>query len=109
MAAVAVADRGQQDPLVDVRRRRRRGEAAEEGQEPGRPADLRLAGGAALDVGREASGVDGGELVRQVRVDQATRVGVVESSVTGRRVAHNLYMAGTVRKVAAGTGGRVAG
>jgi hypothetical protein len=100
MAPVAVAERGEQDSLVDVRRGRRDREAAEEPKQPRGAAHLGLAGGAGFDVGREACGVKRGELVREVRVDQATRMGVLKRLATGRRVAHTLYMAERTRKVA---------
>ncbi len=93
-------ERGEQDPLVDVRRGRRDREAAEQREQPRGAAQLRLAGGAGLDVGREPLGVERGELVREVRVDQAARVGVLKRLATGRRVAHTLYMAGRTGKVA---------
>ena len=102
VAALAVEEGGSEDPLVQVRRRGRRGEAAQEGQEPRRPAELCGAGRAALDVSRQAGGVGPGELVHEERVDETARLGVLEGLATDRRVVHILYMAGRAAKVAAG-------
>jgi hypothetical protein len=102
MAALAVAEGGDEDPLVEVGRGGRRGEAAEEGQEPRGPADLGGAGRAVPDVGRQAGGVERGEVVHEERVDETARLGVLKGLATDRRVAHTLYMAERARKVAAG-------
>ena len=78
------------DPLVQVRRGRRRGQAAQQRQEPRGPADLGRAGRASLDVGRETPGVLLGEVVHEERVDQPARTSVIEGPVGGHGVAHIL-------------------
>jgi hypothetical protein len=78
------------DPLVQVRRGRRRRQAAEQRQQARGPADLGRAGRALLHVGREARGVVREEVVHEERVDQAVRSGVIEGPAGGRRLAHIL-------------------
>ena len=85
-----IRDGGRVDPLVEVRRGRRRRQAAEQRQQPRGPADLGPAGRAPLHVGREARGVLLGEVVHEERVDQAARGSVIEGPAGGRRVAHIL-------------------
>jgi hypothetical protein len=88
--ASPIRDRGRVDPLVEVRRGRRRRQAAEQRQEPGGPADLGSAGRASLDVGREARGVRLEQVVHEERVDQAARGSVIEGLAGGRSGAHIL-------------------
>ena len=90
MPSGPVSHGGGVDPLVQVRRGRRRGQADEQRQEPRGPADLGRAGRASLDVGREARGVLLGEVVHEERVDQAARGSVIEGPANGRRMAHIL-------------------
>ena len=78
------------DPLVQVRRGRRRGKAAQKRQEARGPADLGRTDRALLHVGREARGVVREEVVHEERVDQAARGGVIEGPADGRRLAHIL-------------------
>ena len=85
-----VSHGGGVDPLVQVRRGRRRGQADEQRQEPRGPADLGRAGRASLNVGREAPGVLLSEVVHEERVDQAARGSVIEGPANGRRMAHIL-------------------
>lgn len=78
------------DPLIEVRGRRRRRQAAEQRQESRGPADLGRAGRASFDVGREAGSVPLEEVVHEERVDQAARGSVIERPMGGRRLAHIL-------------------
>ena len=78
------------DPLVQVRRGRRRGKAAQKRQEARGPADLGRTGRASFHVGRKARGVLREEVVHEERVDQAARGGVIERPADGRRLAHIL-------------------
>jgi hypothetical protein len=78
------------DPLVQVRRGRRRWQAAEQRHEARGAADLGRAGRALLHVDREARGVLREEVVHEERVDQAVRSGVIEGPADGRRLAHIL-------------------
>jgi hypothetical protein len=85
-----IRDGGRVDPLVEVRRGRRRRQAAEQRQEPRGPADLGRAGGASLDVGREPRCVRLEQVVHEERVDQAARGSVIEGLARGRSEAHIL-------------------
>ena len=85
-----IRDRCRVDPLVQVRRGRRRRQAAEQRQEPRRPADLGRAGGASLDVGCEPRRVRLKQVVHEERVDQAARGSVIEGFARGRSEAHIL-------------------
>jgi hypothetical protein len=85
-----IRDGGSEDPLVEVRRRRRRWQAAEQRQEPRGPADLGRAGRASLDVGCQARGVLLGQVVHEERVDQTTCAKVIEGLARGRSRAHIL-------------------
>jgi hypothetical protein len=66
------------DPLVQVRRGRRRRQATEQRQEPRGPTDLGGASGASLDVGSEPRCVRREQVVHEERVDQAARGNVIE-------------------------------
>ena len=78
------------DPLVQVRRGRRRRQASQQRQQPRGPADLGRAGRAFLHVRRKARGVVREKVINEERVDQATRGGVIEGPADGRRLAHIL-------------------
>jgi hypothetical protein len=83
-----IRDSGRVDPLVEVRRRRRRWQAAEQRQEPRGPADLGRAGRASLDVGRQPRCVRLEQVVHEERVDQAACASVIEGLARGRSRAH---------------------
>jgi hypothetical protein len=85
-----ISDGGGVDPLVQVRRGRRRRQAAEQRQEPRCPADLGRAGRASLYVHRETRGILLEEVVHEERVDQAARASVIEGPARGHGVAHIL-------------------
>ena len=91
VAAPAVLERGEQDPLVQVRHGARRGQRAEEAEDPGAAADLGGARRAALDVGGQARGVGRFELVEQERVDQVASARAVQG-MAAVRVRHIPYM-----------------
>ena len=91
MAPSAVFERGDEDPLVEVRHGPRRAKGPEQAQNPRAPADLGRAGRATLDVGRESRGVARFELVEQERVDQVAGARAVQGMVA-MRVRHILYM-----------------
>jgi hypothetical protein len=86
----AVRDHRSVDPLVQVRRRWRGRQAAEQRQQARGPTDLGRAGRALLHVSREACGILREEVVHEERVDQAARGGVIEGPADGRRLAHSL-------------------
>ena len=98
-AAAAVLERGQQDPLVEVRRGSRRRQGPEEAQDPGASADLAGARRAALDVGGEACRVARFELIEQERVDQGPGARAIQG-IANVRVRHTTYMTRGVQKVA---------
>ena len=81
---------GRVDPLVQVRRGRRRGQTAQQRQEPRGPADLGRAGRALLHVGRQARGLLREKVVHEERVDQAARASVIEGPAWGHGLAHIL-------------------
>jgi len=85
-----IRDRGRVDPLVEVRRGRRRRQAAEQRQEPRGPADLGRAGRASLDVSRQPRCVRLEQIVQEERVDQAAGASVIEGLARGRSRAHIL-------------------
>lgn len=85
-----IGDRGRVDPLVQVGSGRRRRQAAEQRQEPRRPADLGRAGRASLDVDGEPRRVRREQVVHQERVDQLARGSVIEGLAGGRSRAHIL-------------------
>lgn len=57
VTTAAVFERGDEDPLVQVRHRPRRAQRTEEPEDPGASTDLGGAGRATLDVGCEPRGV----------------------------------------------------
>jgi hypothetical protein len=85
-----IRDGGSEDPLVEVRRGRRRRHAAEQRQEPRGPADLGRAGRASLDVGGESRCILRQQVVHEERVDQAPRGSVIEGLARRRSGAHIL-------------------
>ena len=85
-----IRDGGRVNPLVQVRRGRRRRQAAEQRQEPRGPADLGRARRASLDVGCQARGVRLEQVVHEERVDQAACASVIEGLARGRSRAHIL-------------------
>jgi hypothetical protein len=91
VAASAVLERGEQNPLVQVRHGARRGQRTEEPEDPGAAADLGGARGAALDVAGQARGVSRFELVEQERADQVASTRAVQGTVA-LRVRHIPYM-----------------
>ena len=90
MPLAPISDGGGVDPLIQVRRGRRHGKAAQQRQQARGPADLGRAGRASFHVGRETSGVLREEVVHEERVDQVARGSVIERPADGRRLAHIL-------------------
>ena len=90
MPAGPISDRGRVDPLVEVRRRRRWRQAAEQRQEPRGPTDLGRADRASLDVGGEPRRVLFEQVVHEERVDQAACTSMIEGLARGRSGAHIL-------------------
>ena len=86
----SISDRGGEDPLVQVRGRWWSRQAAEQREQPARPADLGRAGRASPHMGGEARGVLLGEIVHEERVDQAACGRVIEGLAGGPRLAHIL-------------------
>jgi hypothetical protein len=91
VAAPAVLEGREQDPLVQVRHGSRRRQRSEEAENPGAPADLGGTGRATLDVCGQAGGVSRFELIKQECVDQVAGVGAVQG-VVALRVRHIPYM-----------------
>jgi hypothetical protein len=81
----------EQDALVQLRGGARRGQRPQQTEDPGAPADLGSARGAALDVGGQACRVRRFQLVEQERVDQVTGARAIQG-VANLRVRHNPYM-----------------
>ncbi len=100
MAPAAVRDRGEDDPLIKVRRGRGRWERGQQTDQPGRPAELRGARGAGAEVAGESPAVRIGQFVEQVRGDERARGGAVER-IAIRKAGHTLYITKGRRKVAA--------
>jgi len=85
-----IRDGGRVDPLVEVRRGRRRRQAAEQRQQSRGPADLGRARRASLDVGRQPRCVRLEQVVHEERVDQAACASVIQGLARGRSRAHIL-------------------
>jgi hypothetical protein len=85
-----IRDGGRVDPLIQVRRGRRRRQAAEQRQQSRGPADLGRADRASLDVGRESRCVRLEQVVDEERVDQAACASVIQGLARGRSEAHIL-------------------
>jgi hypothetical protein len=90
VASSPIRDGGSVDPLVEVRRGRRRWQAAEEREQTRGPADLGRAGRAPLDVSRESRSVRLEQVVNEERVDQAARASVIKGLARRRSRAHIL-------------------
>ena len=99
VAAPAILEGRDQDPLVEVRHGARSAKRAEQAEHPGAAADLRGTRGAALDVGGQPGGVSWFELVEQERVDQVAGMRAVQGMVAAR-VRHIPYMTRRHEKVA---------
>ena len=67
VASGTIVQGGQQDPLVEVGRRARNRQRAEEPEHARAAADLGRARGATLDVGGQARGIGGREVIEQER------------------------------------------
>ena len=85
-----VRDGGSEDSLVEVRRGRRRRQAAEQRQQSRSAADLGCANRASLDVGGQPRGIRRRQVVHEERVDQVPRGSVIEGHARGRSRAHIL-------------------
>ncbi len=100
--AGSVRKRGDEDPLVQVRRGPRRGEGREEGEDAAAATELRRARGAGMEVGGQAGRGGGVQIVDEIRVDEAARGDVVDGML-----GHTMYMTAGCGKVArAGVNGR---
>ncbi len=99
MPSSAVVQRGEQDPLVEIRRRARNRKGAKQPQDPGAATDLRGAGRAALDVGGQPGCVARMELIEQERIDQRSGARAIQG-VANMRLRHISYMTRPGQKVA---------
>ena len=91
MPALAILNHGEQDSLVQVRRRARCWKRAKQPEHASAAPDLSSTGGAALDVGGQPCGVGRVKLVEQERVDQVVSARAIQRVATVR-VRHNTYM-----------------
>ena len=98
MPSGAIRESGDQDPLVQVGRRARDGQRTEEAQDARAAADLGGARGTAPDVGGQARGIAGIQLIEQELVDEGPGARAVKD-LGGR---HTLYMSAAPEKVAFG-------
>jgi hypothetical protein len=86
----------QEDALVEVRGGAWDGQGSQETEHPGAAADLGGACGASLDMGRQARGISGEEVIEEEEVDELAGVRAVQ----GVRVRHITYMTRARQKVA---------
>ena len=99
MAAPVVREGGEDDALIEIGRRCRRREGAEQRDEPSHATQLSRARGAADEVATERGAGSGRQLIEQERIDEAARGGAVERLARVVR-RHTLYMTRRHRKVA---------
>jgi hypothetical protein len=100
VAPTAIGQGGEDDPLVEVRRRDWRGQGPEQRDEPGRSAELRRARGADAEVAAQDMAGAGGQFVEEEGIDQAAR-GRTVKRLTRIDWLHTLLMTRPLRKVAA--------
>jgi len=99
VAAPVVREGGEDDALIEIGRRCRRREGAEQRDEPSHATQLSRARGAADEVATERGAGSGRQLIEQERIDEAARGGAVERLARVVR-RHTLYMTRRHRKVA---------
>lgn len=91
MTLCPIIDGREQDPLVEVRCGSRNGQRSKQTEHPRAAADLRCAGGATLDVGRQTRGVSRQEVIEQEEVDELACACAIQG-VADVRVRHITYM-----------------
>jgi len=90
-ATAPILERGQQDPLIQLRRGARHRQRTEQTQHASAPADLGGTRRATLDVAGQLCRVGRFELVEQERIDQGAGARTIQGAANVR-VRHIRYM-----------------
>lgn len=91
MTTGAIVERREQDPFVQIDGGPGNGQRAEQAQHASAAADLGGTRRAALDVGGQAGGIGGTELIEQERIDERARPFAIQG-VASVSVRHITYM-----------------
>jgi hypothetical protein len=86
-----IVEGGEQDALIQVRCWSRNRQGPKQTKHASAASDLRRAGGATLDVGRQARGVGREEVIEQEEIDELAGACAIQG-VADVRVRHIRYM-----------------